>query len=299
MDCIARQNNLGVGNMDVMYATRIEEEKKQMSKKIAELAVNALIQEVKLTPKPGLVDRLDNGSHDDLTVDLMVKSATTLQRTFERIAYASFGRDISQSLREEIALIGREGEHQMFAATNGVNTHKGAIWALGLITSAFASNYGKLNSYEVLKTAGEIASYQDRQYADKIKTNGNVVQQKYGIRGAREEAENGFPSLYNYALPVFEKNIDQGKPLESTLHLTLLHLMMHVDDTCVLHRAGKKGLHFAQKESEKILDLGVTEERLLLLNEQFIDKNISPGGCADLLAATIFLHLLKRNFSQD
>ncbi|GJM67902.1 hypothetical protein HMSSN036_01180 [Paenibacillus macerans] len=96
---------------------------------LAGKAVKALMDEALLTPKPGLVDARDNGSHTDMTLELMLKSAKALEGTFREIARVSYLHPVNQSLREQIAFIGREGEKAMFAATNGVNTHKGAIWA--------------------------------------------------------------------------------------------------------------------------------------------------------------------------
>lgn len=264
----------------------------EKSKKIGELAVEALVQEVKLAPKPGLVDRFDDGSHEDLSVDLMVQSAFSLQRTFERIALASYQEEVSRELRESIAAIGRDGEAAMFKVTKGINTHKGAIWALGLITSAYMVSDQKNDPYEILKTAGEIASFQDRNYIVDEKTNGDVVKDTYGIKGARGEAEAGFPNIRYYGLPAFKQGLDDNCSIEHTLLITLLHLMMHVDDTCILHRAGMSGLEFVKREAKKALDSDDFFAGLKTMNEQFKERNISPGGSADLLAAIIYLHLI-------
>lgn len=271
--------------------------KTEKSKIIGELAVTALIQEAKVGPKPGLVDRFDNGSHDDLSIDLMIESAKSLQDTFEKIAYVSMEKEVSQQLREEIAMIGRDGEAKMFAVTNGVNTHKGAIWALGLITSAYALTGGEQHSYDLLKTAGEIASFTDRNYVMSDKTNGDLVRENYGIHGAKSEAEEGFPSIRHYGLPAFEKALNH-QSMEKTLLNSLLNLITNVDDTCILHRGGMNGLHYAKQEARKTLHKGVTNSELFKLNKKFIQKNISPGGSADLLAAIIYLHLLSGNIEK-
>lgn len=120
---------------------------------LAAKAVQALVDEALLTPKPGLVDTRDSGSHSDMSIGLMIKSARALEETFQRIADASYLHPVDQSLREKIASIGREGEQQMFSATNGVNTHKGAIWALGLLTSARAACPGECDPHRIMREA--------------------------------------------------------------------------------------------------------------------------------------------------
>lgn len=134
--------------------------KEAFSRYAADSAVHSLIEEVELTPKPGLVDRVNNGAHQDLTIELMRKSALSLKETFEQIAFISYGNSPSLSLREEIAAIGRNGENRMFETTGGVNTHKGAIWAIGLLVSGAAMGKGCFAIKEIVSLAGETARYQ-------------------------------------------------------------------------------------------------------------------------------------------
>lgn len=256
---------------------------------VANKACEALINEVSLTPKPGLVDQIDSGSHDDLSIELMKKSADSLKDTFYNIAFISFGQKPSQRLREEIATIGRHGEERMYEATNGINTHKGAIWALGLLTSAFAIGKGKYSIKRIIRTAGQIARFPDEQFYSKKATNGMRVIQKYNVQGARGEAENDFPHLRDYAIPTYEKFLSLNHKKQDIYLFTLLSLIANLDDTCILHRGGLAALNKAQEEAKITLE-SQDLSRLKPMNELFIAMNISPGGSADLLAATILLY---------
>lgn len=265
----------------------MKSEKQSFSDIAAKVAVRSLIEEVELTPKPGLVDQVNTGAHQDLTLQLMIKSAETLTVTFKNIAFVSYGRIPSQALREEIAAIGRNGEKKMFEATGGVNTHKGAIWAIGLLVSAASIGKGMYTIKEIVKRAGEIASFPDR-YCPNTNSNGRIVTSKYGVGGARGEAQQGFPHIIKFSLPMLYRSRAYGLTEEKARLKTLLSLIAHVDDTCILHRGGTEALMFAKKQAAYFL----TKDNLECINtldEEFIRRNISPGGSADLLAATFFL----------
>jgi triphosphoribosyl-dephospho-CoA synthase len=265
----------------------MKSEKELFSFILSKVAVNSLIEEVELTPKPGLVDRVNTGAHQDLTIELMRSSAESLAETFEQIACVSYGRNPSQPLREEIAAIGRTGEKKMFEATNGVNTHKGAIWAMGLLVSAASIGKGMYSVDEIVAIAGEIARFSDRHCPDSS-TNGGNVRKRYGVGGAKAEAQQGFPHITQYALPMLYRSRVSGVTEEKARLNALLSLIAHLDDTCILHRGGPEALTYAKKQASIFLEFGYIEW-LNSLNEDFSRRNISPGGSADLLAATLFL----------
>src|SRR5690625_1733194 len=270
----------------------IEFDKTNLGHSAAGLAVQSLLDEVELTPKPGLVDQLDAGSHDDLTLDMMRASAISLEETFYNIASISYNRSPSQQLREEIEAIGRVGEQKMSEVTNEVNTHKGAIWALGLLVSAYSSGVGKFTVEKTLDIAGKIARYSDR-FNDVTKlTNGKRVKSKYRVNGAKEQAEQGFPHILKYSMPalIYAREINMSEN-DARKH-SLLSLIAHLDDTCILHRGGMDGLLYAKKAAMEIVK-SENVKTMTDLNEVFIDRNISPGGSADLLAATLFLDRLQ------
>lgn len=260
---------------------------------LAGKAVKALMDEALLTPKPGLVDARDNGSHTDMTLELMLKSAKALEGTFREIARVSYLHPVNQSLREQIAFIGREGEKAMFAATNGVNTHKGAIWALGLLASARAAYPEERDPYRIMSIAGTIASFPDR-FRPKQRTHGQAVKRKYAVMGAAEEAQLGFPHVREAALPALLRARACGKPEEEARIEALLALMATVDDTCILHRGDWPDLLAVKRMSGAFLAAGGFSTRtgrklFHRLSAYCKAKRLSPGGSADLLAATLFL----------
>jgi len=263
------------------------------SEALATKAVLSLQDEALLTPKPGLVDASGAGSHQDMTIELMLKSANALKPAFQEIAHVSYRHQINQALREQIASIGRSGEQMMLSATHGVNTHKGAIWALGLLVSARAAAPEEYDPIKIMRIAGKLASYEDR-YAPNQHSNGQAVKQKYKIIGAAEEAKLGFPHIREASLPTLLKARACGKTEEEARIEALLSLIATVDDTCVLHRGNGSDLKYIKQLSAAILAADgfrtYTGRKLFdQLSEYCKVKRLSPGGSADLLAATIFL----------
>lgn len=288
MDCMIRLQNSVVGHRDMIT---INDE--VMSASLAAKAVKALVDEAQLTPKPGLVDSRGNGSHSDMSIELMLASARALEDTFREIARVSYLHPVNQTLRERIAVIGREGEKVMLRATEGVNTHKGAIWALGLLTSAQAAFPNERDPYQIMKIAGRIASYQDR-FLPAQETNGQKVRKKYTIIGAEAEARLGFPHIRNNALPTLLRARASEKTEDEARIEALLALMASVDDTCILHRGRLSDLITIQQISTAFLaadGFRTQSGRKLFyqLSEFCSNRQLSPGGSADLLAATLFL----------
>ncbi|MFJ7734482.1 triphosphoribosyl-dephospho-CoA synthase [Lysinibacillus sp. NPDC097231] len=266
-------------------------DKQYLAETLAQMAVSSLIEEVSLTPKPGLVDEKDQGAHQDLTLEMMVGSAQCLQNTFYEMAMAAINEGPSQTLREQIGEIGRRGEKVMFQYTGGVNTHKGAIWSLGLLTAAAAFHGGMANEETICFTAGKVARYEDR-YIPRTITNGIKVIHKFGVNGARVEAQLAFPHIRQYSLPMLKATV-QKMDYEQAKQFSLLSLIAHLDDTCLLHRGGLEGLNYAKHQAKQIIASANLQE-LEKMNQSFIARNLSPGGSADLLAATIYLFKIKK-----
>jgi triphosphoribosyl-dephospho-CoA synthetase len=154
---------------------------------VAELAVRALVEEAELTPKPALVDRRGSGAHDDMDLDLLRYSAYALRPTFGALANRAYHCAPSRQLREDLAAIGRRGEGTMFAITGGVNTHRGAIWTLGLLAATAAMAPSCAPSADIAALAGQLAAFPDR-YAPAETSHGCLVARRYGVAGARGEA---------------------------------------------------------------------------------------------------------------
>ena len=263
-----------------------------LADRLADMAVDALIDEADLSPKPALVDRRGNGAHRDLHLGLMHASALSLWPMFKAMAEAAleFG-EVGLPLREALGRIGREGEQAMLTTTAGVNTHRGAIWALGLLTAAAA-----LEPRAITLNAARLALLNDR-YAPQPLSHGAQVAQRYGARGAREEAQLGFPSVVQRGLPQLRKSRQQNVGEQNARLDALLAIMTDLADTCVLYRAGTEGLHAMQHGAQAVLDAGGSaslagRRRLHVLDQQLLALNASPGGAADLLAACLFIDRL-------
>ncbi|MHB2250350.1 triphosphoribosyl-dephospho-CoA synthase [Pseudomonas fitomaticsae] len=283
-----------------MHALNLQPKIITLAERLADLAVDALIDEADLSPKPALVDRRGNGAHTDLHLGLMHASALALWPAFKEMAEAAleFG-EIGLTLREAIGRIGREGEQAMLVTTNGVNTHRGAIWALGLLITAAALDTKSTNAGAVTLRAARLALLDDR-YAPRPLSHGAQVAQRYGARGAREEAQLGFPSVVQRGLPQLKRSRVAGHGEQNARLDALLAIMTDLADTCVLYRAGEPGLHAMQHGAQAVLDAGGSasltgRRRLHELDQQLIALNASPGGAADLLAASLLLDRIERD----
>jgi len=277
-----------------------------LAKQLADLAVGALIDEAMLTPKPGLVDLRSGGAHKDMNWALMCDSAWSLHACFYEMALA--GQEIAEPLflREQIGRIGRDGESAMMRATGGVNTHRGAIWALGLLVSAAAQDMIAIEPKSVAARAGVLARLPDRFAPLAIGDNashGEQVCRKYGVGGARAQAQADFPHVTGVALPQLYRSRNAGAKEglgESAARIdALVAVIAELDDTCVLSRGGEPALHSMHALARKVLDVGgvaasAGKEQFRLLEQDLLERGVSPGGAADLLAAALFLDRLQR-----
>jgi triphosphoribosyl-dephospho-CoA synthase len=271
---------------------------------LADLAVDVLAAEAMLTPKPALVDGRGSGAHRDLDLPTMLKSASSLHGTFLNMAAATAGREPDQALREQLARIGRSGERRMFEATGGSNAHRGAIWVLGLLVAARAiqgeaSPRGRASARcaagprETAALAARIAAFPDR-YAPVLDSHGARACRRYGVGGARGEAVAGFPHVVEVGLPAMWAARAMGADETCARLDALVAIMATLDDTCLLHRGGLAALQAAQRGARDTLMAGGSSSAagrraLLRLDAELVGRNASPGGCADLLAACIFL----------
>lgn len=269
---------------------------------IGGLAVAVLVDEARLAPKPGLVDARGNGTHADMSLTLMIASAHSLGDSFAAMALAGqHARRIDVALRERLGALGREAETAMLRATGGVNTHRGAIWALGLLAGA-AGWLGKTrgavpHAKAIAQMAAVIARMPDRHRPAHTGNKGELARAAYGVGGAREQAEAGFPHVMGIGLPTLREARARGDAEPTAQVNALLAIMARLDDTCVLARAGRAGLADVQAGAEAVLDAGgigtlAGRRRLHDLEATMHARRASPGGSADLLAATLFLDRL-------
>lgn len=276
-------------------------ERRSSAEFLAYGAVWALNEEANLSPKPGLVDARGCGAHSDMNLEMLHRSARSLWGTFAGIAEEAWQAGESISLRERLAWLGRDGERNMLRTTRGVNTHRGAIWTLGLLCTGAAMLWGKRDSVEnICEQASRIARLPD-SYTSRIKSHGEKACQEFGVRGARGEAESGFRHIIEIGLPMLRRSRSQGLTEEFARLNALVAIMADLDDTCLLHRGGLTAIALAKAGAKAILQLGGAStpdgfSALCGLDCGLLRLNASPGGSADLLAGVLFLDFIERTF---
>ena len=277
------------------------------SEEIGTLALEAMLLEVSVTPKPGLVDRNNSGAHRDMGFFTFMKSAAGLRSSFEDFAEAGIVGGVKKFLPREIfpyiRKIGIEAEKRMFSATGGVNTHKGEIFSLGLLSacSGYLSGSGReVKAGDVMKTAAEMCrGICERDFAEvKTKspeslTKGERVYIEHGITGIRGEAEDGYPAVRNISLPALKKYLDDGFSMNDAMAMTLIHIMAHAQDTNIISRHDILTAQEVMINAKKMISSGFGLDDIKRLDDDFISKWISPGGSGDLLAVTYFLYTLS------
>lgn len=271
------------------------------SERIATLAVESLLEEVRTTPKPGLVDQRNNGSHRDMDVSTFTASAEALRPYFRdcfRIGQAAAAEPAEETFRR-LRQAGLQAEKEMYRATGGVNTHKGAIFTLGLLCGSLGRLWRPEGPFvelpALLNQCAKLAKYAvktDFQGLCRAKTAGERLYLETGRTGIRGEAAAGLPSVTKIALPVFRQGLAAGLSRNDAGALALLHLIAQVEDTNLYHRGGEAGAAWAKEAARSLLPCP-TRQQLEALDDAFIAKNLSPGGCADLLAVTCFLDRLE------
>jgi triphosphoribosyl-dephospho-CoA synthase len=257
------------------------------------MVVSALVAEATLTPKPGLVDLRSRGSHSDLDCALMCRSAAVLHGSFLAMAQAGASIEEHQRLRERIGAIGRDAEALMQDETGGINTHRGAIWALGLLVSAAAQD-GALAPAAIAARAGALARCPDRFAPRQTGNKGELACREYGVGGARAQARADFPHVTDLALPMLKRSRAAGDGESAAAINALLAIVSELDDTCILSRGGPGALADVQRGARQILfagGIGSKQGRAMLqqFEAELLRRNLSPGGAADLLAAAMFL----------
>ena len=278
----------------------------ELAPQLARFARDALIEEAHLTPKPALVDARGSGAHNDLDLATMLRSAHALEPTFEALARASRGAAPGTALRTDLARIGRAGEATMMRATQGSNAHRGAIWIVGLLVAGaaivhtpHASDGACAHAAHICETAAAIARFHDL-FAQPTQSHGERVRQRFKVGGARGEAQDGFPHVVRVGLPALHAARAQGCDEAHARVDALLAIMASLDDTCVLHRAGLAGREAAQAGAQRVRDAGGIVTRagraaFDALERALLALNASPGGAADLLAATLFIDRLVQH----
>jgi len=271
---------------------------------IAHLATQALQAELDTTPKPGLVDKDNNGAHRDMDHALMSRSIRAIHPYFVRLALLGFAADMPS--HDDIVKTGIEAERAMFEATNGVNTYKGALFSMGLAVVAAAGKAWQGSSITPQTLSAAISklafAFPDTKGTHGSKAKQTAASETATFKGALDNAREGYPMLFNDWLPFYANLSKNGEP--HALHLTLLRIMCDLDDTNIVYRTSLAMMKQVKEESRDVLsrwseathgtpqDDGGTNLDTILgdMNRSFVQRNISPGGSADMLSLVVFIN---------
>lgn len=264
--------------------------------KIARLAVRSLYAELALYPKPGLVSLVDSGSHEDMTAATFVRSMFALRHYFVHILEAGM-RDAPFHILKRLGI---DAEQRMLHATQGINTHRGAIFCLGMLCAAI----GRCHANGIALEPAAIQSMLLASWGQALgshsagtttPSHGAEARQRYAASGAREEGALGFPSVFKVGLPALQRTLRAGRGMRLARVDALFALMAHISDTNVYHRGGIEGAHAVRRQARAFIARGGSaapdwEARALSCHRSFVAARLSPGGAADLLAAACLLH---------
>ena len=276
----------------------------------AQQAVRALLYEVTTTPKPGLVDRRNSGSHTDMDSFTFMSSAAALYPYFE--ACAKVGRETMDRPAPEtfaaLRPLGCEAEGEMLDATNGVNTHKGAVFSIGITCAALGrldralwADPARVLAEVSAMTKGLAAQDFMGVTAENAATVGQKLYVQYGITGVRGQVEAGLPVVLHHGLPVLEKGLKLGYDINRAGCAALLEILVHSTDTNMIARSSReRQLALVDELNALLAEMPYPDEKTLTeLDDRFIAENLSPGGSADLLALTYLLHFFKTEVIED
>lgn len=274
---------------------------------IATFAIQSILYEAACYPKPGLVTPLSNGAHYDMSYFTFLNSTAAISGYFEQWVTLGQRQCTPKEAFVNMRALGIHAEKAMFESTQGVNTHKGMIFLMGIATTACSyAHRHKIPFQEIPQliqkmTEGIIEDDFKNLASKKTLTHGERLYLDYGITGVRGEAQNGMPTVFKHGLPTYEATHDLDQ--NSRLVHTLMTLISVCDDTTILHRHSMSTLNEVKALATHFIKQGGMRqenphESLQALEDMFILKHISPGGSADLLAVTVFFERIKLLFKK-
>lgn len=276
----------------------------QSAAHISGIAVAALIAELETWPKPGLVSHVDSGSHTDMTASTFRASTSAIEPFLTELAEAGAAGAPMGRLRT----IGIAAEHAMLSATRGVNTHRGAIFGLGLLCAAAGAAWTDTSGLARRWPPGLLCELVRVRWGQSIlrgpiplHSHGANALRQHGAGGARAQAATGFPHAWEFGLPALRLGRALAPGNEEAARVqAFFALLAATEDTNLLHRGGTAGLAYAQAAAAGFLASGGIaqpdwQDAAGRIHRAFIDRRLSPGGCADLLAITLFLDGLEEH----
>jgi triphosphoribosyl-dephospho-CoA synthase len=285
-----------------VVAVRLSVREERACRAIGRAALAALYTELWACPKPGLVSLVDNGSHADMDAFTFLRSLSALRGYFAQVACAGMGGAGFDELRRA----GMGAEARMLGATGNVNTHRGAIFTLGLLASAAGRIFCTGGSFDGDALGSTAAGRWGKAILAASPgspwSHGQLVSRRYGASGAREEAAAGFPHVFAVGLPALRRALAKAVDLNAAVVQAFFSLMAVVPDNNLLFRGGTKGLSYARRLARSFLARGGVyrenwQEDGRSIHRALVARRLSPGGSADLLAAAIFVHCIQTNVS--
>jgi triphosphoribosyl-dephospho-CoA synthase len=279
-----------------------------LANQITDYSIKALFYEVSLSPKPGLVDPLSTGAHQDMNLFTFIDSTISLRPYFYQyldagLTHKGTPRELFDTLRN----IGVAAENAMLRATHGINTHKGVNFSFAVVLGATGWYLQEKTIPLTKEESEEILAYTQQMTAHLLAEDFKDLEEKtqltygeqlyldYGITGIRGEAAAGYPSLTHKLLPFLRTN--SHLPLEERFLRGLIFLMSEIEDGNLLHRGGLSAWQTVKEESKKIHQASFTKEELLdelqIYDRLLTQRHLSPGGSADLLALGIYFAQLE------
>lgn len=295
-------------------STAMDERTESSVWEIGSAVLTGLLLEVSAWPKPGLVAPRSMGAHRDMDLQTFMLSSAAIAPALYACARAGLAHEgAPEALLPVIRAIGRDFDPRLLFSTHGVNTQRGALFCAGLLAAAAgaaAQEAAALDAAAVFAMAGRITQgLSERELVSRdpsrARTNGEILYRDYGVLGIRGEVEAGFPSVAFHGLPALRTALAEGHGLNHALVHTLMVLIAETEDTTILWRGGPEGLAFLQGEAVRILSLGgalseAGRAEIERLSAVCVDRRLSPGGAADLLAVTAAVYLLEhRRFPES
>lgn len=275
----------------------------EISLAISSFAIQAMLYEVTCYPSPGLVSPVSNGAHKDMNYFTFIDSIAVLSKYLALFVQEGYSNKCCKEIFNNVRTVGLEAEKDMFTKTNGINTHKGMLFLIGIACAAVGKIIYEKKSFEEIQN---IIKEMTEGIVDKellsLKVNsklshGEKLYLKYKNEGVRGEVERGIPTVFDYSLKLYKENLDLN--LNDRLVHTLIGIMRICNDSTIIHRHNPQMLEEVKEKANDIIKLGGMKttqgrEKINDLNEEFIERNISPGGSADLLGVTVFLYLVEQ-----
>jgi len=270
---------------------------------IASIANKAMLYEVSSYPSPGLVSPVCTGAHKDMDFFTFIDSSSVIFKHLMIFSQKGFTENSPKDIFREIREIGIKCEIEMLEETGGINTHKGMIFLMGISCAATAkAMYEKKPFKEISCIIKEmVEGVSERELVKKEISSqcshGEEVYRKYGSKGIRGEVEKGIPIVFDFSLDFYKQNIKLNN--NDRMIKTLIGIMQFCDDSNIIYRHSIEVLHEVQQKSKKILESGKNDDGIFLeevdkLNQEFINRKISPGGSADLLGITVFFYYVEK-----